>query len=193
MVQTVHALLQVTAVLALVGCGASGPRLGPRPPGDPIATVDAAALEARGRALLAAGDAIRAEQYLAAAIARGAPADRVVPELVALCLASSRHRAALSYAVPHLRRHPNDWALMHLVAMLYLVVGEPDAAERHAAQAVLLAPDQPDLAFVHALALQRLGRDKAARRAFGRYIELARNGPYAAEARQALRSGKDAR
>ena len=166
---------QVTVFAALaaacVAC-ASGPQLRPRPKADPLASVDAATLEARGRDFLAAGDAIRAEQYLAAAVSRGADADRVVPDLIALCLAGSRHRAALGYATRHLRRHPEDWALMNLVALLYYVVGDPDAAERHASEAALLAPDQPEPVYVRAMALDRLGRDKAARREMARYREL---------------------
>jgi Tfp pilus assembly protein PilF len=180
------------ALIALCAVGCAGSRgLGPRPPGDPLASVDAKALEERGHAYLAAGDVIRAEQYLAAALSRGGPADRLVPELMSLCLASSRHRAALTYAVPHLRRNPDDWALRNLVAMLYLVVGDPDAAVRHAAEAASRARDNPEAAYVHALALQRSGEHAAARREFARYVALDKHGPHADEARQALRWGKD--
>ena len=184
--------LAAAALVSALAC-ASSPTLRARPREDPLARVDARTLEAQGREFLAAGDAIRAEQYFAAALSKGASPDRIVPDLISLCLRSSRHRAALGYALPHLRRHPEDWALMNLVAVLYFVAGQPENSERLAAEAAILAPDRPEPAYVRAMALARLGRDAAARKEMERYLSLAPRGPHAAEARQALRAGKERR
>ena len=82
--------LALAMALALVAACAEGPARPTSPtPGDAIRNVPADELYRRGIALGHAGDLIRAEQYLAAAIDRGYPAEQALPPLLRVCVASS--------------------------------------------------------------------------------------------------------
>jgi tetratricopeptide (TPR) repeat protein len=171
-------------VLLLAGCGGSAPR--PAPPGDPLRTVAAAELYRRGIALAGAGDLVRAEQYLAASIDRGLPAERVLPALLRVCLGSSRLRAALGHAEPYLARHPGAWSLRYLVASIHLGLGSVDRARSDLEQVIADAPDQPEAYYLLGLVLRdRIGDRAAAAQRFARYLAPA--GPHVTEVRAALR------
>jgi tetratricopeptide (TPR) repeat protein len=79
----------------------------------------------QGNQLAATGDSVRAEQYLAAALREGYPGEEVLPPLLRVCLAGSRLRAALNYATPYLKKHPDAVWLRYLVATVYLGLGQP--------------------------------------------------------------------
>ena len=157
------------------------------PSGDPVAGVPAQELFDAGVILARAGDHIRAEQYLVAAMHRGIPEARALPLILEVCVRSSRLRAAVSYASPYLENHPEDWRLRYLVGTILAGLGE-NAAARHHLEAVLAANDAN--ANVH-YAMATLLRDsyndpRAADGHFRRYLELEPAGPHAEEARAGL-------
>jgi predicted Zn-dependent protease len=131
-----------------------------------------------------AGDGMRAEQYLALALERGADSSQVTRRLVDACVRDQRYRAAADYAHRHLLRHPADSEIRFVRAVLLLGLDEPTAAARELEQ--LLAFDA-----AHALAhyvlgsLQReqLSDPVSADTHFRAYLELAPRGTYAEHAR----------
>jgi tetratricopeptide (TPR) repeat protein len=149
---------------------------------------DAAArlLEA-GERLLANGDWLRAEHYLAAAHRRGVPASRVVPLLVQACIESSRLRAALDHAEPYLETHPDDAPLRFVVATLHAALGSPERAREELETLTRLDPEHARAEYaLGELCAHSLDDPDAAAHHFGRYLELNPSGPHAAEARQWL-------
>lgn len=144
-------------------------------------------LAERGRAFAQMRDYTRAEQYLSAALDAGAPPAEVLPVLLKACIAENRFRAALTYAEPQLRAHPEDFRLRFVVASLYASIGDTVRAVDHLER---VAASQPDLAEVHyALAvLLRDGANDPARADvhFREYLRLEPDGPHAPEARGAL-------
>lgn len=157
-------------------------------PGDAIRNVPADELFRRGIALGHAGDLIRAEQYLAAAIDRGYPAEQALPPLLRVCVASSRLRAALGHAEPYLRRHPDAWSLRYLVASIHLGIGNIEEAKSSLERVISDAPDHADAYFLLAVVLRDgVGDRPGAARRFERYLELApANGVHVNEAKAAL-------
>jgi hypothetical protein len=101
-------------------------------------------LLARGQDAAQHGDAVRAEQYLALAIERGADRRIVIPTLLRACLASSHLRAALNHAEPYLLDHPEQDALRYLVAAIHLGLGQADAARRDLWFLLERDPTNPD-------------------------------------------------
>ncbi len=179
--------LRWVMVLALAAACAEAPAKKQGAPGDPLKSVPAAELYRRGIALGQAGDLIRAEQYLAAAIDRGYPAEKALPPLMRVCLASSRLRAALSHAEPYLEEHPEAWSLRFLVGSIQLGIGNVDDARASLERVVRDAPQQPDAYFLLGVLLRDDVGDRAgAAERFERYIELAPQGQHASEARAAL-------
>lgn len=175
-------VLSLIALPLVLGCGA-GAATSARPPaaGDPSAGV----LEARGRLAASHGDSVRAEQYLALALERGAKRSRVLPLLLRACLSSSHLRAAINYAEPYLRDHPRDRALRYLVATMHVGLGQSDAARRHLE---LLLHDQPGDTDAHYLlgVLDSANDPDAARNQFRKYLDGAPTGRRAAEVRSRL-------
>ena len=180
-------MLRAVVLLALcAGCVEQTPKP-TGTPGDPLKSVPAKELFRRGIALGNAGDLIRAEQYLAATIDRGYPADRALPPLLRVCLASSRLRAALSHAEPYLAEHPDAWSLRYLVASIYLGIGNVDEARSSLERVILDAPEQPDAYFLLGVVLRDgVGDRPGAAQRFERYLELAPKGQHVSEARAAL-------
>ena len=173
--------------LALVAACAQAPAKPVGTPGDAIRNVPAAELFRRGIALGRAGDLIRSEQYLAAAIDRGYPAEQALPLLLRVCVASSRLRAALGHAEPYLQTHPDAWSLRYLVASIHLGIGNIDEARSSLERVISDAPDQPDAYFLLGVVLRDgLGDRPGAARRFERYLELAPHGLHVGEAKAAL-------
>jgi tetratricopeptide (TPR) repeat protein len=170
------------------GCAAAPPA----PPTSPAALerqrVEVAhAFVERGRALGAQGDWLRAEQYFQAALAGGAPAAEVVPELVEACIRSERYRAAAQYARDALKSRPEDQRLRFLLATLLVGLGDFGGATR---ELELLVARGSDRALVH-YTLGVLYRDQIrnverADQEFRHYLRLAPGGVHAQEARGAL-------
>ena len=171
-------------VLAAAGC-ASRPTV--LPPGDPLDLVSPETLFRLGIEL-EAGDSIRAEQYLSAALARGYPEAEVIPAILGVCVRASRFGDALDYAEPYLSRHPEDWPLRALVASIHMGLGHPIDALRHLELVLEIAPDQPSGHYLLAvLSRDSLSDPETARAHFARYLELAPDGEHASEARLELR------
>ncbi|HTV25974.1 MAG TPA: tetratricopeptide repeat protein [Polyangiaceae bacterium] len=140
-----------------------------------------------GRALAAQGDALRAEQYLRAALAGGAPADDVMPALVSVCIASQRYRAAISDARDYLQLHPNATRLRFVLASLLAGLGDFPAAVDELTQ---LVTQQPNHVLGHyalgVLYRDRLRHAERADHEFRAYLQLAPSGSHAEEARASL-------
>jgi tetratricopeptide (TPR) repeat protein len=144
-------------------------------------------LLARGRAFASVGDHGRAEQYFAAAMERGADPNVALPLLLRACAEEKRYRAAIDYAEPQLRKHPNDHRLRFVVASFYATVGETNAAR---AELERVAKEAPDFAPAH-FALGRLLRDDVgdvvtADVHFREYLRLDPRGSHADEAKSSL-------
>ncbi|HEU5058942.1 MAG TPA: tetratricopeptide repeat protein [Kofleriaceae bacterium] len=176
----------IIALALLAGCAGATPKPA-GDPGDPLKKVPPEELFRRGIALGNAGDLIRAEQYLAAAIDRGYPAEKALPPLLRVCLASSRLRAALGHAEPYLAEHPEAWSLRYLVASIHLGIGNMEEARASLERVIADAPDQPDAYFLLGVVLRDgVGDRPGAARRFERYLELAPKGQHVSEARAAL-------
>jgi Flp pilus assembly protein TadD len=147
----------------------------------------AEALFAQGRELAARGDGVRAEQYFVLALRLGYPEQRAIGPLVAVCVASSHLRAALDYAKPVLRRHPQAWRLRYLVAALQLALGEQLEATRHLQRVVAQRPEAAQAYYLLAVIARDWARDElAVRDGFAAYLEHAPDGAFAAEAQNWL-------
>ncbi len=144
-------------------------------------------LLARGRAFLVQADYGRAEQYFAAAIDHGAEPRVALPLLLRACAEEKRFRAAIDYAEPHLRRHPEDARLRFVVASLYTSIGDVATAR---AELERVVKDRPDMAPAH-FALAVLLRDEQgdpvqADVHFREYLRLDPRGAHVDEARGSL-------
>lgn len=145
------------------------------------------ALEARGNELAQAGDHTRGEQYLWGALQRGAPPDRVLPRLLRVCIAGGRYRAATTYARGYLDAHPDAWALRHLIATIYVALGEPHTARAHLELVLTHNPRHAESEFtLGALLRDDLRAPAEADAHFRRYLALAPEGEHAGEARAGL-------
>jgi tetratricopeptide (TPR) repeat protein len=136
-----------------------------------------------GVALGRAGDYLRAEQYIEAAIERGYAVEKATPALVRVCVLGSQLRAALRYAEPQLLRNPADSSLRYLVATIHFGLDHPVKARD---ELTLLTELDPGYAEAHYL-LGILARDAFATRDaawshFRRYLELEPHGTHASEA-----------
>jgi len=180
--------IAVTTALALAcSCASKASPEAPRQ-GDPLTTAPPETLFQRGVELRSAGDFIRSEQYLAAARDRGYDEDKVVRELIGVCIDGSRYQAALRHAVPYLSRHPDDWALRHLVGSLYLATGDLAHAVPELERVTTEQPQAAEPHFTLARAYaERLDRPEEASANFRTYLQLAPEGEHAAEARAWLK------
>jgi Flp pilus assembly protein TadD len=127
---------------------------------------------------------VRAEQYMALAVRAGYPRERALVAIVDACLASSRLRAALAYAEPHLRRHPDAWRVRLLVAAVHAALGRHERAVEELHRITQAHPTVVEAH--HELAVlydEQLGDEHAARRSFHAYLAHAPDGEHAAEAR----------
>lgn len=167
---------------ALVSCGGAPPP-GPAP-SDPLTGVSAAELFARGTELRQAGDYVRAEQYFAAAGDKGHDETEVVNSLIGVSIDAARYQAALRYALPYLERHPEDWALRYLVGSLHLATGEAARARTELQRTIASRPAEPGPHYLLAITFaEQFAQPEAAEAEFRAYLELAPQGPHAAEAR----------
>ena len=146
-----------------------------------------AAAFAHARARLAAGDTLRAEQYALLAMREGYPEEEAIVPLVQACLGSSRLRAALVYAEPYLRSHPEHAGLRYLVATVRLGLGHSALAERELQRVWTHRPELPEPHYLGGVIARDVLADPALARArFERYLALAPQGPHAPELRMWL-------
>ena len=167
-------------ILLLIGCGAARPA-----PKDPLAVTSALELELRALAYERAGDAIRAEQYLVAAIAQGLPEDRAIDALLRICVASSRYGAALRHAERYRARH-DTFEAGFMVASLEAAVGNEDAAVAELRRLVRRWPAEAAPRYALATLLDGAGEARAAATQYRAYLKLAPEGEHARPARVRL-------
>jgi tetratricopeptide (TPR) repeat protein len=146
-----------------------------------------ALLAERGRMFAEAGDVTRAEQYLSAALANGAPPREVLAHLLRACVQGGHLRLASEYAEHQLAREPGDGHLRFLAGALQASLGSRAAAQEHLAQAAADLPRDASLQFHVAAFFRDDLKDKiAADPYFRQYLALAPKGEHAAEARASL-------
>jgi Flp pilus assembly protein TadD len=146
-----------------------------------------ATLVMQGKAYAGAGDMTRAEQYFAAALSRGGDEHEVMPLLLHVCIEQRHYRAAVEYAEPMLRRHPDDLKLRVVMATIEAAMGEKSKAIDSLREVIRRSPDD---AMAH-YALGTILRDDvhdavAADLEFRAYLRVAPKGPHAAEAEASL-------
>ena len=133
-------------------------------------------------------DFLRAEQYLHAARERGYEEQAVVFWLVRVCVAAGRYHSALQHATSHLRDHPSHFALRLVVASIHEALGDVEHAQSALESIVSDAPEwalpQYRLGMLYRA---RFSAGDRARRHLERYLELAPEGPHAAEVRTVLK------
>ena len=175
--------LVLTPVL-LAGCAA---RSEGQPPVRTAAQApsEAALLVQKGRAAVASGDTVRAEQYLTLAIARGADERVVLKDLLAACIGGSRLRGALDHALPYLQKHPDDDDLRYLVASLHDSLGQRDEAKTQLERLLNHSPEHADAHYLAGILASE--RDpQQAREHFRQYLDLEPQGQHAPEVRGRL-------
>ncbi len=174
-------------ILSCLGCHHASVRRGPDVATElsDVATED---LFAIGISFGAAGDFLRAEQYLNAARQRGYEEAAVVYWLVRVCVAASRYESALRHSSDYLRRHPGDWPLRLVLASIHEALGDDSRARDELERIV---ESQPVQALPHyRLALVYLRQaDGRAGAHLEEYLRLAPHGSHAAEVRSLLEQG----
>jgi predicted Zn-dependent protease len=131
------------------------------------------------------GDSIRAEHYFSLAIENGYNKSDILPELLTVCLSSSRLRSALNYAEPFLRQHPKDARLRYLVATVYVGLGQTAVAKQELETVLRHEPSFAAAYFL--LAMLELPTDESRAKAhWERYLALQPTGDKATEARERL-------
>jgi tetratricopeptide (TPR) repeat protein len=148
----------------------------------------------RGLAFAEIGDLTRAEQYLVAALDRGAPPRRALPALLRVCIAATRHRAAIVYAREYGASLSSDTQFDFILALLESAVGETESAIAHLRSSVHKAPDHAEAHYQLALLLERQETNEDSEIAFHlrEYVRLDPQGSHAEEARTALKDlGED--
>jgi tetratricopeptide (TPR) repeat protein len=170
----------VVAVTALAGCSRHAP------PERPVAWTSEVLVE-RGQRSLAEGDGSRAEQYLSFAIDRGADIDRVLPMLLSACIAGDRLETALVHAERHRAAVADVGRLDVLIAALHLALGQRERAIE-VTDEMIERGEAPALAF-YLRGAARAGQGGDARRVradYRRYLTLAPDGHFRAEARRTV-------
>lgn len=178
--------------VALTACGGNPPP--PAKEFDPAVAERETAPQTlfdRGRMFAQVGDLTRAQEYLAAAIDRGADDREVFPVLVRVCVQSGSYRLALKYTEEHLRKHPNDIDALRILGTLFVAVGEGHRAEETLLRVVAATPNDADTHFsLGVLYRDTLKDDVRARARFRTYLQLAPHGKHAEQAMGGL--GSDA-
>jgi Tfp pilus assembly protein PilF len=188
----VSSMLAVALVLALGGAGCG--RAGAAPPatagdsrgGDDEAAAGRELLEL-GLAFARAGDSVRGEQYLSAALEAGTDPNQALLPLMQLCIKAGRFEAAAQYGEAYQRDVQAKRELAMLLSGLYIALDQDEKAIKQLEQ---VASDYPELALAHLL-LGRLLRQKErdleqADVHFRGYLRLEPDGVYAREARASL-------
>jgi len=133
------------------------------------------------------GDVVRAEQYWMLALEEGAPADAILPQLIASFVRDRQYRLALQHAEQHLRSHPNAYNLRLLTGALYEAVGNYSAAVEHYQAVAERHGERAEIHYVLGAALLKQGISHSeADASFRKYLDLAPRGRYAEQAQALL-------
>lgn len=172
----------------IAGCAPSASLPPPRPTAESARAESAEDLYRRGRAFAQLGDLVRAEQYLAGALEQGTAPRTALPVLLKVCVASGRHRAALLYAREYGTSLEAEPKFQLIVALLEIEVGDPAVALRLLRQTVARDGANAEAHYQLATLLERLegGATEESERHQLQYLELAPNGPHAAELQSKL-------
>jgi tetratricopeptide (TPR) repeat protein len=155
---------------------------------DPLERTAPEDLFRQGEQLARQGDPIRAEQYVSSAVQRGFPAQRALPLLLRVCIASSRLGAALQYASPYLKLHPEDYHLRYLVAAVQLGLGRYAQAQDELTRVLRDDPDYADAHYLLGVILRdQRGDAAAAAEQFAEHQRLNARGLHGAEVAAWLR------
>jgi len=179
----------VALALGCVGCGRATEEPPATASGEDGADEAAASRELveLGLAFARAGDSVRGEQYLSAALDAGADPNQALLALMQLCIKAGRFEAAAQYGEAYERDVLAKRELAMLLSGLYISLDQDDKAIKRLEQ---VAGDYPELALAHLL-LGRLLRQKErdleqADAHFRGYLRLEPEGIYAREARASL-------
>ncbi len=144
-------------------------------------------LIAMAKGFASVGDLSRAEQYLAAALERGADEQKVMPLLMRVCVEEKHYQSAIQYAENYLRKHPNDTATRFVLATLYSAVGQTEDARAQFQKVLEVEPEEADAHFALAVLMRENHEDPvSADRHFREYLRLKPRGPHAEEAQSSL-------
>jgi tetratricopeptide (TPR) repeat protein len=180
------ALIATIALAGLTGCVQPQLRAAEPLAQDSLPLSNAQLLEV-ARELERRGDSLRAEQYYVLALERGAPADEVLPRLLAAYVRDRQYRLAAQRAEDYLAKHPRSVRVRLILAALCEATGDYAEAVTHYQRVVHSEPSGPDAHFALASVLVEQGHDRAtADQHFRRYLELAPRGAYAERAQAAL-------
>lgn len=146
-----------------------------------------AALAQAGKAFLAQGDWVRAEQYLQLAIESGYPHADAIGPLLAACIASMRLRSALGHIEPYLRRYPLDTRVRYVAAALHAALDQPAHALAEVDRVLRSAPDTLDALYLRGVLMRDAFLDRTnATQSFEAYLAQAPHGEHAPELRAFL-------
>lgn len=141
----------------------------------------------KGKQFHAVGDLTRAEQYYAAALEQGYPAEAVLVPLLKVCNEAKRFQVGIDYAEPVLNKNPRNYRLRLIVASFYRAIGHLARARGHYEVALTDQPEDPTAHYLLAVLLRDEFRDLVnADKHFREYLRLAPEGPHAEEARGSL-------
>lgn len=169
----------------LVACGSKSTA----PPLTPAAekAKNAQMLVEDGRAFAEAGDALRAQQYFAAALKLGADEKVVLPLLLRACVVQKNYRLAIEYAEAALARSPHNARLRLLSGTLHASIGETARSRERLERAADELADEAEVQFTVAVSFRDDASDVvSADKYFRRYLALAPNGAHAEEAKSSL-------
>jgi len=171
-------------LLLLAGCAQSSSREAVRAAGrdgDPNGSRSAA----QGDELMKEGDATRAAQYYEAAYRAGGA--RVLPKLLAACVASRQYALAIEHAEAALARDPSDGRLRVLLGSLHADTGELTKAREHLEIAASERPGDADLQFTVAVFFRDDAHEPGRADGYFRaYLAIAPAGTHSREAQASL-------
>lgn len=184
----VAALSSVLSVLALAACGP--PAQAENIKAD-VATYNrehtAEKLVDRGKGFAAVGDYLRAEEYLADAMAQGADPRKVMPLLLEVCIKEQRYRLAAQYARDYLVSHPNDVRVRLVLASLYAATEDSKLAKAEFERVLEARPRDAQAHYALAVLLRDAEQDPVGADAhFREYLRLDPKGPHAEEAKSSV-------
>lgn len=141
----------------------------------------------RGKAFASVGDMTRAEEYLTAALDRGADPHEVLPILLEVCIQTGRYRSAIQHAEEHLRKHPDDVNTRFVLGTLYAALGESKDARVELERVLAVHPEEPRVHYALAVLARDAENDAIeADHHFREYLRLDPSGKHAEEARASL-------
>ncbi len=180
-------MLFVTLSVATAGGCVSAQRPESRtPPSDPLARTSYETLQAQGIAYANAGDSVRAQQYLSAALLKGAPESVVIPQLVRVCISGSRLRAALQYAQPYVEKHPDDSGMQYVVGAIHRALGDVKEAQVYLHRALNAEKPMEEAAYELSLVGKDLGDVVMQEKFLSMYVERNPKGRYALRSKHRL-------